>query len=97
MSTNHLELYNASDSTIDGVYGWNGFLSNKSDSFTLGVENLNIGLQKSLDDLTSNPSDPALLAAYQSLLSEYTLYRNAQSNVVKVYKDVGSAIIQNFR
>ncbi|EGV3666250.1 EscF/YscF/HrpA family type III secretion system needle major subunit, partial [Escherichia coli] len=26
-----------------------------------------------------------------------TLYRNAQSNVVKAYKDLDSAIIQNFR
>ncbi|EFF2206283.1 EscF/YscF/HrpA family type III secretion system needle major subunit, partial [Escherichia coli] len=25
------------------------------------------------------------------------LYRNAQSNVVKAYKDLDSAIIQNFR
>ncbi|EHP4696095.1 type III secretion system needle filament protein MxiH, partial [Shigella flexneri] len=38
-----------------------------------------------------------LLAEYQSKLSEYTLYRNAQSNTVKVIKDVDAAIIQNFR
>ncbi|WP_435051989.1 EscF/YscF/HrpA family type III secretion system needle major subunit [Escherichia coli] len=30
-------------------------------------------------------------------ISWYTLYRNAQSNVVKAYKDLDSAIIQNFR
>lgn len=97
MSNNRVEVYDASASTIKGVYGWDGFLSHTSDKFALGVENLNIGLRGALEDLTNNPSDPALLAAYQSLLSEYTLYRNAQSNVVKVYKDVGSAIIQNFR
>ena len=33
----------------------------------------------------------------ESALAEYTLYRNAQSNVVKAYKDLDSAIIQNFR
>lgn len=97
MSNNRVEAYSASDATIGGVYGWDGFLSHTSDQFALGVENLNTGLQGALDDLTKDPSDPALLAAYQSMLSEYTLYRNAQSNVVKVYKDVGSAIIQNFR
>ncbi|MCV4698100.1 type III secretion system needle filament subunit SctF, partial [Escherichia coli] len=40
---------------------------------------------------------PKFLAEYQSALAEYTLYRNAQSNVVKAYKDLDSAIIQNFR
>ncbi|MGL4604468.1 MAG: type III secretion system needle filament subunit SctF, partial [Iodobacter sp.] len=44
-----------------------------------------------------NPGDPKNLAAYQAVLSEYNLYRNAQSNVVKVYKDIDAAIIQNFR
>ncbi|EGJ06158.1 type III secretion system needle filament subunit SctF, partial [Escherichia coli] len=45
----------------------------------------------------TNPSDTKFLAEYQSALAEYTLYRNAQSNVVKAYKDLDSAIIQNFR
>lgn len=54
-------------------------------------------LKKALEDLATNPSDPKFLAEYQSALAEYTLYRNAQSNVVKAYKDLDSAIIQNFR
>lgn len=78
-------------------YTWDGFLSEKSSSFDKGVEQLNSELELALKELAENPSDPTLLAAYQSRLSEYTLYRNAQSNVVKVYKDVGSAIIANFR
>ncbi|VEB43059.1 type III secretion system needle complex protein PrgI [Chromobacterium violaceum] len=40
---------------------------------------------------------PKLLAKYQSKLSEYNLYRNAQSNAVKAFKDIDAAIIQNFR
>ncbi|CAM3853858.1 type III secretion system needle complex protein [Serratia silvae] len=77
--------------------GWNGFLSGKTEQFDEGVTELNKLLDKTLDDLVSDPSNPQLLAQYQSKLSEYTLYRNAQSNVVKVYKDVASAIITNFR
>ena len=55
------------------------------------------GVEKALEVLATNPSDPKFLAEYQSALAEYTLYRNAQSNVVKAYKDLDSAIIQNFR
>ncbi|MDX6019551.1 type III secretion system needle complex protein [Scandinavium sp. V105_16] len=76
---------------------WDGFLSEMSSSFDAGVTNLNIQLDEALTELTGDPSNPELLAKYQSRLSEYTLYRNAQSNVVKVYKDVASAIITNFR
>jgi len=76
---------------------WDGFLSDMSGSFDAGVTNLNNELDEALKMLTGDPSNPELLAKYQSRLSEYTLYRNAQSNVVKVYKDVASAIITNFR
>ncbi|QJU42309.1 type III secretion system needle complex protein [Serratia marcescens] len=76
---------------------WNGFLSGMSNDFDKGVAELNNSLQVALEQLKKDPSDPQNLAEYQSRLSEYTLYRNAQSNVVKVYKDVDSAIISNFR
>ncbi|WP_440864922.1 type III secretion system needle complex protein [Symbiopectobacterium purcellii] len=76
---------------------WSGFLSKKSSDFDDGVKDLNTELDAALTKLQADPSNPELLAIYQSRLSEYTLYRNAQSNVVKVYKDVGSAIIANFR
>lgn len=76
---------------------WDGFLSEMSASFDAGVTSLNTELSDALESLTGDPSNPELLAKYQSRLSEYTLYRNAQSNVVKVYKDVASAIITNFR
>lgn len=84
--------------TFDGATNpWKGFLTGKSKSFDDGVSQLNADLTTALNNLTKDPSNPQLLAQYQSLLSEYTLYRNAQSNVVKVYKDVGAAIITNFR
>ena len=53
-------------------------------------------LRKAEAELQADPSDPAVLANYQSKLQQYTLFRNAQTSTVKVYKDIGSAIIQNF-
>lgn len=79
----------------DGDY--TGYIDNIKEGFDEGVKNLSEQLKKALEDLSSNPSDPALLAAYQSKLSEYTLYRNAQSNIVKAFKDLDSSIVQNFR
>ncbi|WP_067700180.1 type III secretion system needle complex protein [Erwinia sp. ErVv1] len=81
----------------ESTANWNGFLSATSGDFDTGVTKLNEELSEALDKLKSDPSNPEYLAKYQSRLSEYTLYRNAQSNVVKVYKDVASAIITNFR
>ncbi|EJD4062360.1 TPA: type III secretion system needle complex protein [Escherichia coli] len=76
---------------------WNGYIMDISKQFDQGVDDLNQQVEKALEDLATNPSDPKFLAEYQSALTEYTLYRNAQSNVVKAYKDLDSAIIQNFR
>lgn len=76
---------------------WNGYIMDISKQFDQGVDDLNQQVEKALEDLATNPSDPKFLAEYQCALAEYTLYRNAQSNVVKAYKDLDSAIIQNFR
>ncbi|RXP83686.1 type III secretion system needle complex protein [Escherichia coli] len=73
---------------------WNGYIMDISKQFDQGVDDLNQQVEKALEVLATNPSDPKFLAEYQSA---YTLYRNAQSNVVKAYKDLDSAIIQNFR
>ena len=73
---------------------WNGYIMDISKQFDQGVDDLNQQVEKALEDLATNPSDPKFLAEYQSALAEY---RNAQSNVVKAYKDLDSAIIQNFR
>ncbi|STQ90243.1 type III secretion system major needle protein (YscF/MxiH/PrgI family) [Iodobacter fluviatilis] len=76
---------------------WNGELTDLSGQFDQGVADLNLKLKEALEELQKNPGKPENLAAYQAALSEYNLYRNAQSNVVKVYKDIDAAIIQNFR
>jgi type III secretion protein F len=76
---------------------WDGYLTDLSEFFDTGVTNLNVRLNTALDELSKDPSNAQKLAAYQSALSEYTLYRNAQSNVVKTYKDVAAAIIANYR
>lgn len=76
---------------------WNGYIMDISKQFDQGVDDLNQQVEKALEVLATNPSDPKFLVEYQSALAEYTLYRNAQSNVVKAYKDLDSAIIQNFR
>ena len=75
----------------------NGFLMELSERFRENAKNLNIALTAALKKLTENSSDPSALAEYQSALSQYTLYRNAQSSVVKAYKDVGAGIIANYR
>lgn len=76
---------------------WSGYLDGISNQFDNGVQNLQKQVDGALTELSKKPSDPQLLAAYQSKLSEYNLYRNAQSNTVKVFKDIDAAIIQNFR
>lgn len=72
-------------------------LSGLSSTFDTGTAVIQSELEKALNALSANPSDPQVLAQYQSRLSEYNLYRNAQSNTVKVFKDIDAAIIQNFR
>ncbi|WP_130833521.1 type III secretion system needle complex protein [[Erwinia] mediterraneensis] len=76
---------------------FDAFLSRISVGFDIGVADLNDKMRKALDLMQNDPSNPTLLANYQAALSAYTLYRNAQSNTVKVYKDVDAAIISNFR
>lgn len=76
---------------------WSGYLDDVSAKFDKGVDDLQDQVTTALDELAKKPSDPALLAKYQSKLSEYNLFRNAQSNTVKVFKDIDAAIIQNFR
>lgn len=71
------------------------------DTITVNFENAAATMMVQLDNaktaLEKDPSSPAVLAAYQAKLQEYTLFRNAQTSTVKAYKDIGAAIIQNFR
>lgn len=75
----------------------NGFLTDLSGGFETGSQNMMQELNKAEEDLKRDPSNPAVLANYQAKLQEYTLFRNAQTSTVKAYKDIGAAIIQNFR
>lgn len=76
---------------------WDGYLTHQSGLFNEQVSQLNADLQQALQEVHDDPSNPATLSKYQAILSEYTLYRNAQSNITKTYKDVSSAVISNFR
>ncbi|XXB84012.1 type III secretion system needle complex protein [Chromobacterium sp. CV08] len=78
-------------------FPWSGYLDEQSAKFDEGVKDMHKQVEDALAALKDKPSDPQLLAQYQSKLSEYNLYRNAQSNTVKAFKDIDAAIIQNFR
>ena len=77
---------------------YNGyFLDKVSAGFEAGAKSMMEELNKAESALEADPSDPSVLANYQAKLQEYTLFRNAQTSTVKAYKDIGAAIIQNFR
>ncbi|AAU45862.1 type III secretion system needle filament protein BsaL [Burkholderia pseudomallei] len=78
-------------------YEWSGYLTGIGRAFDDGVKDLNKQLQDAQANLTKNPSDPTALANYQMIMSEYNLYRNAQSSAVKSMKDIDSSIVSNFR
>lgn len=75
----------------------NHFLDGLAGKFETGATGMMSELVLAEKELQKNPSDPSVLASYQSKLQTYTLFRNAQTSSVKAYKDIGAAIIQNFR
>jgi type III secretion protein F len=87
-------MANTNASTVDS----NGYyLDEVSAGFEAGAKDMMEQLKTAEAELKGDPSDPAVLANYQSKLQQYTLFRNAQTSTVKAYKDIGAAIIQNFR
>lgn len=84
---------NPEPSTLSDDY----FLANMSKSFETNAAGMVQSLSDAEKELVKDPSNPAVLARYQARLQEYTLFRNAQTTTIKVYKDIGAAIIQNFR
>jgi len=68
-----------------------------SDVFEDQAKKMKGELDDALAKIQSDGSDPKALADYQAKLSEYTLFRNAQSNTTKAIKDIDSATISNFR
>ncbi|MEH6353725.1 MULTISPECIES: type III secretion system needle filament subunit SctF [unclassified Pseudomonas] len=73
------------------------FLGEQAAAFELGAQKLKDVLDKALEDLKKDASDPGLLAAYQTAFSSYTVFRNAQTNTIKGFKDIDMAIIQAAR
>ncbi|BBP60572.1 type III secretion system needle filament subunit SctF [Pseudomonas sp. St316] len=73
------------------------FLGEQAAAFEAGAQKLKDVLDKALEDLKKDASDPGLLAAYQTAFSSYTVFRNAQTNTIKGFKDIDMAIIQAAR
>ncbi|WP_281728960.1 MULTISPECIES: type III secretion system needle filament subunit SctF [unclassified Pseudomonas] len=73
------------------------FLGEQAAAFERGAQSLKEALDKALDELKIDASDPGKLAAYQTAFSSYTVFRNAQTNTVKGFKDIDMAIIQAAR
>ncbi|SCY39032.1 MULTISPECIES: type III secretion system needle filament subunit SctF [unclassified Pseudomonas] len=73
------------------------FLGEQAQAFEVGAQKLKEALDIALDKLKTDASDPGLLAAYQTAFSSYTVFRNAQTNTIKGFKDIDMAIIQAAR
>ncbi|SEE44071.1 type III secretion system needle filament subunit SctF [Pseudomonas kilonensis] len=73
------------------------FLGDQAAAFEEGAKLLKVALDEALTKLQGDASDPGLLAAYQTAFSSYTVFRNAQTNTIKGFKDIDMAIIQAAR
>jgi type III secretion protein F len=73
------------------------FLGRQAEAFEKGASSLKEALELALEDLHGDASDPKKLAAYQTAFSSYTVFRNAQTNTIKGFKDIDMAIIQAAR
>ncbi|MBT9432269.1 type III secretion system needle filament subunit SctF [Candidatus Sodalis endolongispinus] len=85
---------------MSDLRAWNGngwFIDDIAKDFDTGAQTMMQQLETARKNLSEKPDDPSVLAEFQAKLSEYTLFRNAQSSTVKAFKDIGAAIIQNFR
>ncbi|OIV47568.1 EscF/YscF/HrpA family type III secretion system needle major subunit [Sodalis sp. TME1] len=85
---------------MSDLRAWNGndwFIDDIAKDFDTGAQTMMQQLENARAELANAPDNPSVLAEFQAKLSEYTLFRNAQSSTVKAFKDIGAAIIQNFR
>ncbi|MGY2226155.1 type III secretion system needle filament subunit SctF [Pseudomonas gingeri] len=73
------------------------FLGKQAAVFEEGAKSLKSALDVALEALKKDVSDPGLLASYQSAFSSYTVFRNAQTNTIKGFKDIDMSIIQSAR
>jgi type III secretion protein F len=63
--------------------------------FESGNESIQTELEESLVRLQEDPSDPVLLAQFQALVSEKTVYTSLLSNTIQWIKSSDTQIISN--
>ncbi|EPC0820126.1 type III secretion system needle filament subunit SctF [Escherichia albertii] len=97
MSTYTDPFLDPTHSTVSNPDWHDDYMTNMSEGFQEGTADMQQALDDALLALQQDPSNPGYLAAYQTALSEYTLFRNAQSNVTKSFRDIDQAIISNFK
>lgn len=84
------------DPSVGGdAANWGGWMSDHSKQFDAGVNDLKAKLDAAFAELGQNPGKPDLLAAYQSALSEYNMYRMLQSNSTKSLTDQSKSVVRN--
>lgn len=75
-----------------------GLMTSAAKAFEDGALDLVAREEEARNALTADgSSDPTKLAAYQAIISELSILRNAQSSTVKVFKDTDQTIVANFR
>lgn len=82
---------------------WKGWLSEHSQNFDDGVKQLKKELDAAFKAIAGDketgedgdPTNPQLLADYQTKLSEYTTYRSLQSNSAKSLADMAKQNARN--
>lgn len=75
---------------------WKGWLNNHAAAFDARVQDLNAKLQQAFVAIQGEgASDPTALAAYQTALQEYNMYRMMQSNSAKNLADMQKQNIRN--
>ena len=74
---------------------WDGWMTEHGNSFNSGVKYLLAELDKAQAELSKDPGNPELLAKYQNMLNEYTMFRMLQSNSSKSLGDMQKSTIRN--
>jgi len=75
----------------------NGLLVSTADAFEVGGDKLFKEEERVRALLGGESANPATLASYQAIISEISILRNAQSSIIKVFKDMDATIVANFR
>ncbi|SDV46263.1 EscF/YscF/HrpA family type III secretion system needle major subunit [Chitinasiproducens palmae] len=69
----------------------------RSQAFEVGATQLKAKLEAAQAAIEGDASSAFKLAQYQSALSAYTLFRNAQSATVKAHRDIAATTLSNLR